>query len=77
MNLVDWKNALVWECKGLIERKYYSVDSAMEKIWDRNYSRIACSDEVDVEELRCLFWNEGFDKLEDFEKEIVERYERD
>lgn len=77
MDLVNWKKALVWECKGLIERRYYSVGTAMGKIWDRNYSRISCSVEIDVEELRFLFWSEGFDELEDFEKEIIDRYERD
>lgn len=75
MFLEEWERKLVRQSKKLIEDSYYLVDSSMEKIWDKNYDSIACDGEVDIEELRALFWNEGYEELEVFSNEIIESYE--
>ncbi|MGL4999704.1 MAG: hypothetical protein ACRC5T_12105 [Cetobacterium sp.] len=75
MLLEEWNRKLVSQSKKLIKDSYYMVDTAMEKVWDRNYDSIVCDDEIEIEEIRSIFWSEGFDELEVFSNEIIEAYE--
>ncbi|MGL6167593.1 MAG: hypothetical protein ACRC0Y_04815 [Fusobacteriaceae bacterium] len=75
MLLEEWNRKLVSQSKKLIKDSYYMVDTAMEKVWDRNYDSIVCDDEIEIEEIRSVFWSEGFDELEVFSNEIIEAYE--
>lgn len=71
--LEEWIQVLITETKELMNN-YYCVDSAMEKTWDRYYCSIVTSD-IDVDKLRTAFWEEGFNILEEYNEEILNRYE--
>ncbi len=77
MNIEDWNRALIWEAKYLIEKKAYGIGSAMQKIWDRNYPTLESNNEIDIQELRELFWSKGHEELDRFNDEILRRYENE
>lgn len=74
MTLKEWHKGLVFEAKVLMDKKYYSYDQAMNKAWDLNYKGIVQDDEVDVSELRELYWKDGAAELERYTEEIIGRY---
>lgn len=74
MILKEWNKALIWEAKVLMDKKYYSYDQAMNKAWDLNYKGIVQDDDVDVSELRELYWKDGAEELERYTEEIIGRY---
>ena len=69
MRLEDWNKALIWESEFLMN-KYYSIGSAMEKAWDRNYPDIIKNEEIDISELRNLFWTKGLKSLKKLTKKF-------
>ena len=71
--LEKWIQLLITETKELMNN-YYCIDSAMEKIWDKHCCAIVTSD-IDINKLRTTFWEEGFNLLEEYNKEILNRYE--
>ena len=74
MRLSEWNKALIWEAKILMDKRYYSYDQAMNKAWDMNYKGIVQDHDVDVSELRELYWKDGLDHLERYTEEIISRY---
>jgi hypothetical protein len=73
----EWLETLCEEAIILINDGY-TVGPAMEKAWDNNYDSIAASSidfNLDIDEVRNLFWDEGFDLIESYEDAIVARYE--
>ena len=74
MILKEWHKGLVWEAKVLMDKEGYTRDQAMQKAWDMNYKGIERDQEVDVAELRELFWKDGFQQLEEYTEEIIRRY---
>lgn len=71
--LEKWIELLISETKELMNN-YYCIDSAMEKIWDKHYYAIVTSN-TDIDKLRTTFWEDGFNLLEEYNKEILNRYE--
>ena len=71
--LEKWIQLLISETKELMNN-YYCIDSAMEKIWDKHYCAIITSD-IDIHKLRTTFWEDGFNLLEEYNEEILNRYE--
>ncbi|WP_319200090.1 hypothetical protein [uncultured Ilyobacter sp.] len=73
----EWLEVLCGGALALIDDGY-TVGPAMEKSWDNNYDSIvvsSCEDDFEVDELRNLFWDEGFDRLESYEETIITRYD--
>ncbi len=73
----DWLETLCEEAVVLIDDGY-TVGPAMEKAWDNNYDSIAvssCDDDFEIDELRNLFWEDGFDQLEKYEESIISEYD--
>lgn len=74
MLLNEWNRTLIKKSKELLQNDYYTVDTAMNKVWDINYDSITCDDEVEIKELRFLFWSTGHDELDIFNNKIIEKY---
>ncbi|GLI56410.1 hypothetical protein PM10SUCC1_19240 [Propionigenium maris DSM 9537] len=74
MVLKEWNKALIWEAKVLMDKKYYSYDQAMNRSWGLNYKSIMADEDVDVSELRELYWKDGAAELERYTEEIIGRY---
>lgn len=74
MILKEWNKALIWEAKVLMDKKYYSYDQAMNKAWDMNYKGIVEDGDVDVSEIRELYWKDGATELERHTEDILRRY---
>ena len=74
MNLREWHKGLVWEAKVLMDKQYYTHDQAMNKAWNMNYKGIVADEEVEVSELRELYWEDGVEQLEKYTEEIIGRY---
>lgn len=75
----EWMETLCEEAVALIDNGY-TVGPAMEKAWDSNYDSIAvssCEDDFEIDELRNLFWDKGFDSLEKYEESIISKYEEE
>ena len=75
----QWLETLYEEALVLIDNGY-TVGPAIEKAWDSNYDSIAVSS-VDfnfaIGEVRDLFWDEGFNRLEEYEESIIANYEEE
>lgn len=75
----NWLEILCEEATVLIDEGY-TVGPAMEKVWDNNYdSIVSTSIDLDfaIDEVRDLFWEEGFDHLEQYEGAIIAKYEEE
>jgi hypothetical protein len=70
MRLSEWNKALIWEAKVLMDKQYYSYDQAINKAWDMNYKGIVQDQDVDVSELRELYWKEGVEQLDKKSQQI-------
>lgn len=75
MKLEKWNQILVRKAKYLMDKKYYSTDSAMNKVWNKNYASLQSKNEINLTELREIFWSKGFEELNKFNNEILRRYE--
>ena len=76
MILKEWHKGLIWEAKVLMDKQGYTHDQAMHKAWDINYRGIVHDEDVDISELRDLFWKDGFQQLEEYTEEIIGRYKK-
>ncbi|MGL4670970.1 MAG: hypothetical protein ACRDA0_09980 [Cetobacterium sp.] len=77
MNSNSWYRTLIWEAKYLMRKRYYSIGSAMQTAWDRNYKSIVANDNIDIVELRNVFWSKGLSELTKVDNEILRRYENE
>ncbi len=53
-----------------MDKQYYSYDQAINKAWDMNYKGIVQDQDVDVSELRELYWKEGVEQLDKKSQQI-------
>ena len=74
----QWLETLCEEAVALIDDGY-TVGPAMEKAWDSNYDSVvvsSCHEDFEVDELRSLFWDDGFETLEAYEELIIDKYNK-
>lgn len=71
--LNEYLKILIIESKELMENDYYSVDSAMQEVWNKHYCSIVKIN-IDIQKLRTTFWEEGFNILDEFNEKILNKY---
>lgn len=74
MVLREWNKTLIWEAKLLMVKRKFSYRRAMNLAWEMNSKGIEKDLDVDVAELRKLFYKEGEVELERYIDELMEVY---